>query len=216
MFSKILLMQEKKVFRPNQSTIKFGSKNSDIFSKKKKILKNLFDSLSPFCAFIFTCHKEKRSEASLSFQSVSPLPSAISRQVFLFSLNFLPLLALSSSLSRIRTLALFIPFTHVPFTCRRIRFHTVLFVRWTILSTLPRDFSTPREASRYPPSPSNHFYFWFDRRWREIGADYNRTNSKSYRDEKSWRIRGNRKESKTLQVSAGITLIFDPPRFRVH
>ena len=204
MFSKILLMQEKKVFRPNQSTIKFGSKNSDIFSLKKKrrfsrIYSTLFLPSAPSYSPAI-----RRNEAKLPSRfNLSPLslPStAISRQVFLFSLNFLPLLALSSSLSRIRTLALFIPFTHVPFTCRRIRFHTVLFVRWTILSTLPRDFSTPREASRYPPSPSNHFYFWFDRRWREIGADYTRTRNliATRNREELEEIERNRKRCKCL------------------
>lgn len=131
--------------------IGWRSKNR-IFSQKKK--KKRFPRTSirfsfplRYWLFTTTCHKARRSEpfarTSLSFQSVFPLflPStAISRQVFLFSLNFLPLLnpsVLSSSLSRIlaRFSFLFALFLALSFhrlrTCRSpaVAFDSIQFFR---------------------------------------------------------------------------------------
>lgn len=164
----------------SSTTIKIGSKNSDIFSKKKKkILKNLLSFSLRYPAFISTCHKEKRSERSrFSFQSVSPLPSAaISRQVFLFSLNFLPLLALrpllilvahthlytrafhSSSLRSSRS----VPFT-VLRTCRSpaVAFDSIQFFRSSNDSFNEQPFlAIFRRCARLLDIhlPSNRFYF---------------------------------------------------------
>lgn len=170
-------MQEKEVFRPLQSKSVLKIR---IFSqKKKKILKNLLSFSLRYPAFISTCHKEKRSERSrFSFQSVSPLPSAaISRQVFLFSLNFLPLLALrpllilvahthlytrafhSSSLRSSRS----VPFT-VLRTCRSptVAFDSIQFFRSSNDSFNEQPFlAIFRRCARLLDIhlPSNRFYF---------------------------------------------------------
>lgn len=181
-------MQEKEVFRPLQSKSVLKIR---IFSqKKKKILKNLLSFSLRYPAFISTCHKEKRSERSrFSFQSVSPLPSAaISRQVFLFSLNFLPLLALRPLLilvahTHICTLALFIPLRSVPralflspFYARAVHLpsHSIpssSFVRRTILSTnnpSSRFFDGARDFS-ISIYPRTVFIFDFLRGERGVG-----------------------------------------------